>query len=872
MKKIILVLVCFFCITSICRASVRTDTFSSTFIGTRHYVFSSGRFGDFEIFRRDSDSLVGYCIEPGVPTYFGEYEGIYDTTIEEVNERTNISIDSLKLILAYAHFGYGYNNHLSDDWYVATQALIWQELGMEFSFTSRNNLSNPFLYVIDTPIDIQDKMNEIVRLVYAYNTDIVFGSDHFKIKPGEELIITDKQNILSNYRVKIATNCTASINGNKLTIKPSNDKSGRITLELNDNSWNNPFVFYVSDYGQNIMTSGIIDKKEYTITYDMDYGSITINKRDKDTNKCNERLVGTIYEVYNQSDELLSTVIMDNNCTATINNLPYGEYHIKEVKTDKSYEVDTKVHYVNVSNSNKNPVLNLYNKEIKREVIINKMYLTSNGIKAEEGAVFSITNNETKDSKTLVIDNKGSSSITLPYGIYTIKQVKGKDNYKFVEDKVINIDKTGDAIVLSLLNEPYTSKLKIIKVDEDGNKLNISNIGFKVLDSNEREVCQHISYPSDKDICIYYTDSYGEVVLPEELETGTYKVIEVEQDIKGYTINTEGVRFNIDKNSPKEVVIKIPNKKVLGIIEIHKELERYNKDLSGIKYSLYNEDNNLIDTYSTNREGIIKIDNLELGTYYIEEVSTFDDYVLDTNKYVIRLDYIDSNTPIVKYNKHFLNKLKRGSIEILKSDISNSNPIPNTKISIYTNSDELVYEGITDNNGKIIINDLVVGKYYFIEREAPEGYVINTDKHYFEIKDDKEVVSSTLSNRLINGKIKIVKKNHNNKYISNALIGIYDLNDNLIMKDYTNNNGEVLFNLDYGKYYYMEIEAPEGYILNNNKYYFDILEDNIEKEYTLLNEEIPDIPQTGYNNRYLFTLLILSIIYISYSIIERKEA
>ena len=54
--------------------------------------------------------------------------------------------------------------------------------------------------------------------------------------------------------------------------------------------------------------------------------------------------------------------------------------------------------------------------------------------------------------------------------------------------------------------------------------------------------------------------------------------------------------------------------------------------------------------------------------------------------------------------------------------------------------DELIFSGKTDKDGKIIIDKLVYGKYYILEKEAPEGYVLNPDKMWFEIKEDGVVV------------------------------------------------------------------------------------------------------------------------------------
>ena len=64
-------------------------------------------------------------------------------------------------------------------------------------------------------------------------------------------------------------------------------------------------------------------------------------------------------------------------------------------------------------------------------------------------------------------------------------------------------------------------------------------------------------------------------------------------------------------------------------------------------------------------------------------------------------------------------------------------------------NDELIFSDRTDENGKIVINNLEYGKYYIIESEAPEGYLINDEKMFFEIKEDGEIVKATITDEKI---------------------------------------------------------------------------------------------------------------------------
>ena len=154
-------------------------------------------------------------------------------------------------------------------------------------------------------------------------------------------------------------------------------------------------------------------------------------------------------------------------------------------------------------------------------------------------------------------------------------------------------------------------------------------------------------------------------------------------------------------------------------------------------------EDNLIKEVITNDNGLIEIE-LEYGKYYFKEISTLDNYVLNDEKH-----YFEVKTDGEIIEEKIVNEFIKGTLEFTKTDFSESKTLPNTTIEIYTINDELIYTGTTDENGMIIIDKIEYGKYYILEKEAPEGYQLNTEKMYFEIKEDGEIVKCKMKDEII---------------------------------------------------------------------------------------------------------------------------
>ena len=729
----------------------------------------------------DLDGKTAYCIEPGVNITTSDYEGAIGWINSPYSDEVN------RKIQLYGYYGYNYPGHENLRYRAAAQSLIWEATGGQIiEFWTEKYGNGNF-------INLNAERNEILRLASTHYEVPTFDSDTKDTVIGETTTFTDTKGILSNFDVVKSSDASVSINGNTLSVTPN--VVGNITVVLKKKTYTqDPTIIFVGKdaTSQKMGMFGVDDPVLVRVKLNVVGGSLKINKKDLDTKLSKPQGDATfknaVYELLDENYNFITDLIIDDSFSAKTDKIlsPNKIYIFREKTASEGYLLDKTEYRFKIDRDNLDIEMDVYEDVIEKTVNIYKVFADGSTtiLKGEPNVSFEIYLKSTGEYyKTIKTDEKGFVSVKLPYGKWIFKQVSSTSGFEKVKDFEIVINNDSDEDMTKIIsNAEIRAKLKLIKVDSESRKILVRDgIKFRIknLDTGEY-VCQNVTYPGQEKICVFETKD-GMFITPYVLGHGNYQIEELEeQSITGYIWNSVPLKFSIDENSKfiqddefgLMLEVQFENKEVKGEVEIKKVGEklviengtfRYEEiELDGVYYDLIADgdiyagdgtliykDKQLIKSFVT-KDGYFKLTNLYLGKYCLIETKTVGNHVLNSKPYCFEIKYKDQYTDTIKLIINQKNYLAKGDFELSKVDLSTGEPVEGALIEIYTEDDILIYSGRTDKLGKLYVKGLESGKKYkFVEKEAPEGYILNDEIHEFEILNNGDIVKDTLSNEKI---------------------------------------------------------------------------------------------------------------------------
>lgn len=330
-------------------------------------------------------------------------------------------------------------------------------------------------------------------------------------------------------------------------------------------------------------------------------------------------------------------------------------------------------------------------------------------------------------------------------------------------------------------------------------------------------------------------------------------------------------------NDPKYLALNI-NIEQYGRLEL-KKLGENGELIDGATFLVTGENGFSKEVTVTN--GKIILENLKKGTFSIKELSAPTGYLLDLKTYQVEVEANKTATQSI------VNREPTGSFTITKYNENKSATITGVKYRIWNDSG-YNQEFTTNNEGKITVTGLKLGKYYYQEIESVNGYLIDNTKYSFELKykdQNTSVVygSADRTNQEPTGEIQIEKtdkdtgnknrvdktSHHGDATLKGAEYTLYAKNDiynvartikyfstdeeiakftfneygvasikitNTATSAKLNVSGSILKGLPMGNFYSKETKIPTGYTKDTNIY-----------DYTLSykDEETPIIKTNG---------------------------
>ncbi len=583
--------------------------------------------------------------------------------------------------------------------------------------------------------------------------------------------------------------------------------------------------------------------------------NVTVTKSDSETGVAqgDALLANAVYGIY-KGEQLIDTYTTDANGQFVTKYYVCGDdWSVREIEPSEGYLLDESAHHIGAEAKNCTVEYSSTANDVLETVIKGNIALikhTDDGETQletpEAGAEFEVflksagSYGNSKDSERdyLICDENGfARTKDLPYGIYTVHQVKGWDGRELLPDFDVYIAKDGQTYRYLANNRNFESYIKIVKVDaETGKVIPYAGAGFQLYRPDGSLITQTFTYPSPTTIDTFYTNDEGTLITPEKLEYGSgYSLVEVLAPY-GYTLNSEPVYFDVVQDASTDeggvAVIEVikPNTAQKGIIKISKSGEVFSsvtesggmyqpvfsvRGLPGAVYEITAAEDiitpdgtlrastgEVVDTITTDETGLAESKPLYLGKYEIMELTAPYGMILNEDIRTAELVYAGQEIEITETATSFYNDRQKAAVSVDKIleknelfGIGENGEVSAVTFGLFTAEELSAADGsvipadglieilsVTESGHADCKTDLPFGNFYLKELTTDEHYILSDAKYpiVFEYAGQEIALveirandGEPIDNDLIYGEVHGLKKDGDGNALGGAIIGLF---------------------------------------------------------------------------------------------------
>ncbi|EHU5360327.1 Cys-Gln thioester bond-forming surface protein [Listeria monocytogenes] len=280
------------------------------------------------------------------------------------------------------------------------------------------------------------------------------------------------------------------------------------------------------------------------------------------------------------------------------------------------------------------------------------------------------------------------------------------------------------------------------------------------------------------------------------------------------------------------------NNKQMGTVKLTKSGQEFgasmpnnNYTLKDALYGIYNSSDERVGELITDEKGYSESNSLSLGQYYLLEEKAPSGYLLSDEKLAFEIKYAGQDVAVTNTEVQAVDVEQKGTAKLIKEDAETGDiaqgkaTLDGAVYELYRSSDDKLIDTVTIENGQAQSDDLLLDSYYWLEKEAPTGYLLDKEKHAFDLTYSSEAeiadVTVTVKEQVIKEKIKVMKYDEATKEPIKNNVATFKLKD-LQTGEFIEHDGQLEFmtdqsgefvteDLPYGEYELIEIIAPTNY-------------------------------------------------------------